>query len=310
MLRFCFASLLALASVGCLDVSEDGIELRPRVPYESNVRDVGEPLEWHGEPVSVDVERGFVEVVGDPDVENIVVTSHALTWARYGDVDDARAMNDDILGTARVELVDGTVRVSCGLPSGDHGTAEANATQCDLRVLIPAPTGAQHRVAVRTGLGDAFLSRLTSPPMEFIDLWVNGFIETWDLTGNLVASGAVNDIEVTPYAGGVVDVEARVIVAGQASTQDGFNDAKHVTGSKLHLPADFATQTLDLFSNDGELWLAQFPDLGPGSTSRPGEDPATLVRAHADWGHVELVKLVEYSSRSRLSPLGKIEQKP
>lgn len=310
MLRSCLLLSLALASVGCVDISEDGIALTPRVPYETKVHSVGEPLAWHGEAIAVDVERGFVEVVGDPDATSIVVTSHALTWARYGDVDDARAINDEILSTAKAEIVDGVVRVSCGVPSGDHGSAEANATQCDLRVVVPAPAGAMHSLAVRTGLGDAFLQRLVTTPTSFIDLNVVGVVEAWDLEGNVVSRAGANDIEVTPRPGGVVDVESTIALAGELDTSEGANDAKDVVGTTLHLPADFATQSLVLYSDDGDLQLGDFPDLFAGSSSRPGADPATLVRAQADWGHVKLAKLQSFTSRTRTSPLGPIEQKP
>lgn len=309
-LRFCLVLPLALASVGCVDVSEDGIALTPRVPYESNLKSVGEPLEWHGEPVNVDVARGFVEVVGDPDVTSVVVTSHALTWARYGDLDDARAINDEILATAKVEMLDGSVRVSCGVPSGDHGSAEANATQCDLRVVIPAPVGATHAVSVRTGLGDVFLQRLATTSTGFIDLDVVGFVEAWDLHGNVVSRAGANAIEVTPSLAGVVDVESTVALAGELDSGDGFGDAKDKTGTTLHLPSDFATQALVLHSADGDVRLAEFPDLVPGAPSRPGSDPATLIRAQADWGHVELAKLQSFTTRSRTSALGVIETKP
>lgn len=310
MHRFCLVLLLTLTSVGCVDVSEDGITLTPRVPYETKVRSVGEPLEWHGEAIDVRVERGFVEVVGDPDVTNIVVTSHALTWARFGDVEDARAINDEILATANAEVVDGVVRVSCGLPSGDVGSAEANATQCDLRVVIPAPNGAKHSVKVRTGLGDAFLQRLETTPTSFIDLDVVGFVEGWELQGNVVSRAGANDIEVTPEPGGVVDVESTVALAGELDTAEGFDDAKDEMGTTLHLPADFATQSLVLYSDDGNVQLAEFPDLFATAANRPGENPATLVRAQADWGHVRLAKLQSFTSRTRTSPLGVIEKKP
>jgi hypothetical protein len=310
MLRFCLALSLTVASVGCVDLDENGLALTPRVPYESNVKTVGEPLEWNGEAVEIDVERGFVEVVGDPDAQQIVVTSHAMTWARYGDVADARAINEEILATATAELVDGKVRVSCGVPSGDHGSAQASSTQCDLRIVIPAPVGATHALTARTGLGDLFLQRLTTAPTGFIDVNVNGYIEAWAISGNVVARAGANDLEVLPIPGGIVDVESTIALAVGLDSEDGLHDAKHVTGTTLRLPETFATQSLVLFSDDGDVRLGDFPDLVPKTQSRPGANPATLISARADWGHVELAKLLTYTTRSRTSPLGVIEQKP
>jgi hypothetical protein len=296
--------------IGCLELGEDGLELVPRVPYESEIQSVGEPLVWHGEPLDVSVERGFVEVIGDPDASELVVTARALTWARYGDIDDARSINDAILDTASVSLSDGIVRVHCDVVDDDRGSAQAEATQCNVRVVVPAPPGATQELRLRTGLGDAFLQRLTTSPGGKLDLEVGGLVEAWELRANVVSSAGAHDLEITPLAGGFVDVTSTIALAAGSSTSEGATDAKDLFGTILRLPPDFATESLVLFSTDGEVTTPGFPDLAPAATSRPGESPASLIRATAEWGHVQLFTLPNITSRSRTSPLGTVVTKP
>jgi hypothetical protein len=163
---------------------------------------------------------------------------------------------------------------------------------------------------VHTGLGDAFLQRLTTSATGQIHLDVAGEVEAWDLHGNVVSRAGANDIEVTPHPGGYVDAQALVALAAGIGTDKGANDAKDVTGTVLHLPATFGAQSLYMWSNEGVVLTADFPDLSGASQSRIGLDPAASIRATADWGHVQLLALQSFSSRTRTSSLGQIVTKP
>jgi hypothetical protein len=177
-------------------------------------------------------------------------------------------------------------------------------------VVVPAPAGATHQLKLTTGLGDAFLQRLTTTPQGRLELNVNGFVEGWDLHGNVFSQAGASDLEVTPLAGGSIEVISHIALAVGLNSGEGLHDAKHKTGTTLRLPGDFATQTLKLWSDDGSVTTPDFPDLTVAASARPGAAPASLVRATADWGHVTLLALQEFSSRSRTSALGTIVTKP
>ena len=310
LLLVAVAGVISTGVGGCLDLSDEGMKLSPRVPYESSIRDVGEPVAWNGEALDVQVERGFVEVVGDPDASELVVTARAMTWARYRDVDSAKQINDAILKTASVVKDASVVRVRCGVVEADVGSAQSEATQCNVRVVVPAPAGATHELKLRTGLGDAFLQRLTTSPAGRLDLDVSGLIDGWDPHRNLLARAGASDVEIAPGPGGTVDVASLIALGVGLSTEKGLNDAKDKAGTTLRLPADFATQSLVLWSEDGDVGTPDFPDLTPTAAVRPGASPAALVRATADWGHVSLFAAQEFSSRTRTSTLGDIVSKP
>ena len=289
---------------GCLDISEDGIDIRPRVPYQSSVRDVGEPLIWQGEPIDVHVERGNVEVVGDPGATSVRVTSRAMTWASYGDTGDAKAMNDAILSTAFARVEDGFLKVGCKAIDDDIGSAQAASTQCNLRVMVPAPDGATHDVHVTTGLGDAFLANLSTSPWGAIDLYVVGSVEAWGLRGNVHSQASENDIEATPLPGGFIDADSTIILQVPGDREQADQGAS--SGTTLRLPSAFGANAVDLASQQGSVLTADFPNLASGVPHNPGPSAAALVRGHADWGDVKVLTLHSLAGRSRTSDLGQL----
>lgn len=307
-MRFLFLlPLLGLASC-TLEPGENGLELIPRVPYESSLREVGSPLVWSGEPIELSVELGNVELIGDPDASELSVRARALTWSRLNDQESARAANNAILATAQVVVQNGRVRVSCGRLAEDIGSALANATQCDVRVVVPASAGVTHAVRVETGNGAAFLQRLTSPPGGRIEAEIAGRLEAWELRGDLLLRAGSMDVEVSPTAGSVVDAEASVIWSGGTPSEE---EQKQEAGVTLRLPADFRSQMVHLGSAQGSVVTADFPGLQPGQPWKAGPGAAQFLRVQADWGDATLRPLVGVvPGRYRESPLGRSETKP
>jgi hypothetical protein len=263
---------------------------------------------WQGEPIDIDVRRGNVELVGDPNATEVHVTSRALTWASYGDTDSAKKMNDAILATASVAVEDGVLTVRCNTIDDNIGSAQADSTQCDLRVMVPAPPQATHDVRVTTGLGDVFLARLATSPWGKIDLQVAGFVEGWLLRGNVHSSASDNDIEIAPLAGGFVDVQSNIILQVPGERDDPDNGAS--SGTTLRLPADFGANAVDLWSKQGTVISGEFPGLVSGAPLNPGPQAAALVRGHADWGDVKVLVAPTLVQRSRTSDLGELVFNP
>lgn len=308
LLPVCLGVVCA-ASAGCtLEPTADGLEVVPRLPYESKPTALAPPQAWNGEAVVVDIERGNIEIIGDPDAKELTVTGNAITWAQRAS--DAGEIAKAILATAKVERDgSGAVRVTCGLVSGDFESALPEATQCNIRVVVPSPAGAAHDVRAHARDGFVYLQRLTtSPTSRIVSTGIE--VEAAQLRGNVEVHAGWLDVEVKPTPGSRVVVESTTedwydIPSLQGTPKREKRDGSARFGATLRLPQDFRSQRVELFSAGASIEAFAFPDVVPGAARGPqGASAAQLIAVRANQGNATLLALDPTLTGSRTSGLG------
>lgn len=310
LLTVCLGAFGA-SSVGCtLEPGADGLELVPRLPYESKPTALAPPQAWNGEPIVVDIERGNIEIIGDPDAKELSITGNAITWAQRAS--DAGEIAKAIVATAKVGRDEsGAVRVTCGLASGDFKSALPEATQCNIRVVVPSPAGATHDVRAHARDGFVYLQRLsTSPASRIVSTGIE--VEAAQLRGNVEVHAGWLDVEVKPIPGGRVVVESTTedwydIPTLQGTPKREKRDGSARFGATLRLPQDFRSQRVDLFSAGASIETYPFPDVVPGQARGPLDaSAAQLIAVRANQGNATLLALNPTLTGSRTSGLGTV----
>ena len=294
---FASAALAALAFTlpalaGCtIEPGTDGLQVVPRAPYTSAPVVVDEQA-WNGEPIVVDVERGNIEIVGRVDAKTSMVQADTLTWARkQKDASDLRAAT---LATARLERdTSGAWSVKCDIPRGDFGSALPEATQCNLRVEVPAPEGTVHDVRAIAHFGDVYMNRLQSGPSTQIlasGLEVEGLV----LRGNVRVYSFYADVEVEPRPNGDVLVASEsgdwydLPTLEQTKKRNGDGSARY--GATVRIPRDFTARRVSLSSLGAAVEAFGFPDVVSGAQRGPlGPLSAASVTVTANQGNATLL---------------------
>lgn len=300
---------LGAASVGCtLEPGADGLEVVPRLPYESKPTALAAPQAWNGEPIVVDIERGNIEVIGDPDAEELTIVGDAITWAQRAD--DAGEIARAILATARVGRdANGAVHVTCGLVDGDFKSALPEATQCNIRVVVPAPAGATHDVQAYARDGFVYLHRLTTSPTSRI-MSTGIEVEAVQLRGNVEVHAGWLDVEVKPIPGGRVVVESTTddwydIPTLQQTPKREPRDGGARFGATVRLPQDFRSQRVELYSAGASVETFPFPDVVSGAPRGPVDaSAAQLIAVRANQGNATLLALDPTLTGTRTTGLG------
>ncbi len=309
-----FACLLALPLfAGCtIEPTANGLEIVPRLPYESRPETVGAPLVWNGEAIDVEVERGNIEVVGSPSAKEMTVTANATTWAR--NADDAGSLARAFVATARVERsASGALRVTCRVPSGSFGSALVETSQCNVRVVVPADAR-PHAVRVVAQDGFVYLQRLTSSPSTAIV--ASGIeVEATQLRGNVGVRSYWADVEVKPtpgariYVGSASDDWYDLPTLSPTPKRGEGGEAKF--GATLRLPKDFRARRVDMSSAGAAVEHFEFPDVRPGAPRGAVDaSAAEYVAVHANQGNATLLALDDTVSGSRTTNLGTIAREP
>jgi hypothetical protein len=278
---------------GCtVEPGKDGLELVPRAPYGSSPVVVAEQA-WNGEALDVEVERGNIEIVGHPDTTSITVRANTLTWAReQKDASDIRAAT---IATARLERgTNGNLVVKCDIPKGDFGTALNEATQCNVRVDIPAPEGVVHDVRAVARFGDVYMNRLQSGPSTTIV--ASGIeVEGQLLRGNVQAYSYWADVEVEPRPNGEVFVASEsgdwyYLPTLQEVEKRDARDGSARFGATLRIPRDFTSRVVSMSSRGANVEAAAFPGLRSGAPRGPlGPLSADSVTVTANQGNATLL---------------------
>lgn len=301
--------------MGCtLEPTADGVNFVPRLPYESKPVSLAEPKVWAGEPLVVDIERGNIEVIGDPAVKDVTITANAITWSQSAT--DAGDIAKAIVATAKVGRdPSGAIRVTCGLVDGNFGSALPEATQCNVRVVLPAPSGSTHHVQAYARDGFVYLQRLTTSPSSVIRS--TGIeVEAAQLRGNVEITAGWLDVEVKPIPGGRVITKSTTedwydIPTLQQTPKRDARDGGARFGATVRLPRDFRAQRVDLSSAGASVETFPFPDVVSGAPRGPVDAAAAqLVAVHANQGNATLLALDPTVTGSRLSGLGRIALVP
>jgi hypothetical protein len=278
---------------GCtLEPGKDGLEVVPRAPYGSSPVVIDEQA-WNGEAVVVDVERGNIEIVGRPEAKTIKVQADTLTWAqKQKDASDMRAAT---IATARLERdASGAWSVKCEIPKGDFGSALPEATQCNVRIEVPAPEGVVHDVHAIAHFGDVYMNRLQSGPSTRIvasGIEVEGLV----LRGNVQIYSYYADVEVEPRASGDVLVTSAsedwyyLPTLEEVEKRDKDDGAARF-GATLRIPRDFTSRVVSLSSRGAAVEAFGFPDISSGAPRGPvGPLSAHSVTVTANQGNATLL---------------------
>ncbi len=298
------AFVVALTSLsGCtLDPTVDGLELHPRLPYASKPVSIGEET-WNGEAISIDVERGNIEIVGQPSAKTIAVRANTYTWA--DNQDDASAMRAATIATAKLERDErGNWRVSCSIPKDSHGSALPEATQCNVRIDLPAAEGVVHDVHAIAHFGDIYLNRLQSSATTRIlasGVEVTGTV----LRGNVEIYSDWADVEVEPRAGGNVLVASETgdwyyLPSLQAVEKRDERDGAAKYGATLRIPQSFTSRLVSLSSVGASVEKFDFPDVVPGMPRGPVDaTSAQAITVVANQGNATLLAWGKSFTQSR-----------
>lgn len=304
----------AFALSACaVDLGPDGLGLTPRLPYETQVFEVArEP--WAGEPVHIEVQHGNVEVVGVPGATDVRIAGRVLTWTR--DRADVQAMYELVRSGLRVERApDGALRILCAEAPHDVGDAQASATQCNVRVELPAPEQVEHALTAVAHFGDVYLNRLQSGADSALvarGIEVEGVL----LRGNVHLQSEWGDAEVEPRAGGTVYLGS--------GTGDWFNlptllptpkrderDESARFGATLRLPQDFSAEEVRLSSVGAAVETPHFSDVVPGQPRGPlGPHSARRIEVAANQGNATLLAVERGHTLSRSGAFGTDSRTP
>ena len=295
------STLAALA--GCtLEPTLDGVEVKARAPYLSSPVGIDEQA-WNGEAITVDVERGNIEIVGSPSRTTIAVRADTLTWAQtQKDASDIRAAT---IATAKLERdARGRWSVHCEIPKGDFGSALREATQCNVRIDVPAPDGVVHDIHAIAHFGDVYLNHLQSGASS--EILVSGIeVEGVSLRGNVSVYSFWGDVEIEPRANGNVLVSSEsgdwyYLPTLEAVEKRNTQDGSARFGATLRIPKDFTARTVSLSSRGAAVEAFGFPDVHYGAPRGPvGPASAQSVTVAANQGNATLLVLGENVTTSR-----------
>lgn len=306
------ASLLFLTSCclvsGCiLDPTADDFGLQVRLPYVTSNQTLVQDEPWNGEPLKVHVQHGNVQVVGLRDAKTIRVRFHTLTWA--ANADDARTMRDAQLEKLSFRREGDRIEVFCGKMKSDVASASAAATQCNVRVEIPAPEGAVHDVQVYAEDGYTYVNRLASGPTSRI-VATGIEIEALALRGNVHLRAGWLDAEVEPISGATVAVESTTedwyeIPTLAETPKREERDGAARFGATLRIPKDFSSERVELFSAGGSVEAFAFPDVVSGYPRGPLDtSSARLVSVRANQGNATMLVFGQTFTSSRSDDFG------
>ena len=282
-----------------------------RLPYESTAAPLTAPQSWNGEPITVDIARGNIEVIGDPHATQLSVVGDAITWAQ--NADDAGVISRAILATAKIDHDANGVRVTCQLVQGDFKSANPDATQCNVRIVVPAPAGVTHDVHAYARDGFVYLQRLTTSATSHI-VSTGIEVEATQLKGNVEVHAGWTDVEVKPMPGSSVVVESTTddwysIPTLQEVPKREERDGSAKFGATVRLPQDFRAQRVELSSAGASVEATPFPDVVSGAPRGPLDATAAqLVSVRANQGNATLLVLDPTATGSRTTGLGKSER--
>jgi hypothetical protein len=307
------ALVLAPTLAGCtLEPGKDGLEVVPRAPYTSSPVAVGEET-WNGEALTVDVERGNIEIVGHPGTKTISVRADTLTWAQKQE--DASAMRAATIATAKLVRDASGWSVKCEIPKGAFGSALPEATQCNVRIDMPAPEGVAHDVRAIAHFGDVYMNRLQSGPATRIvasGIEVQGLV----LRGNVEVYSYWADVEVEPRANGNVLVASEsgdwyYLPSLEAVEKRNDKDGSARFGATLRIPKDFTSRLVSMSSRGAAVEAFGFPDVRSGAPRGPlGPASAQSVTVSANQGNATLLVWGESYTASRGSDFGTDDRLP
>lgn len=292
---------------GCiLDPTADDF-LKVRLPYVTSNQTLVQDEPWNGESLKVHVQHGNVQVVGLREAKTIKVRFHTLTWAV--NEDDARAMRDAQLEKFSFRRVGERIEVFCGKMTSDVASASAAATQCNVRVEVPAPEGVVHDVQVYAEDGFTYLNRLASGPTSRI-VATGIEIDALLLRGNVELHAGWLDAEVEPIPGATVAVESTTgdwyfIPTLEEVPKRAERDGAAKFGATLRIPKDFSAQRVELFSAGGSVEAFAFPDAVNGYPRGPLDtSSARLVSVRANQGNATLLVFGQTFTSSRTDDFG------
>lgn len=306
------ASLLFLVSCslisGCiLDPTADDFGLKVRLPYVTSNQTLVQDEPWNGESLKVHVQHGNVQVVGLRDAKAIKVRFHTLTWA--ANEDDARSMRDAQLEKFSFRREGERIEVFCGKMQDDVASASAAATQCNVRVEIPAPEGAVHDVQVYAEDGFTYLNRLASGPTSRI-VATGIEIDALVLRGNVELHAGWLDAEVEPIPGATIAIESTTDDWYHIPTLEGVpkrdeRDGAARFGATLRIPKHFRAERVELYSAGGSVEAFDFPDVVNGYPRGPVDaSAARLVSVRANQGNATMLVFGESFTSSRMDDFG------
>ena len=300
--------LVCCLSSGCIiDPTADDFGLQVRLPYVTNNQTLVQDEPWNGEPLKVHVQHGNVQVVGIRSAKTITVRSHTLTWATNWD--DARAMRDAQMEKFSFRREGERLEVFCGRMENDVASASGAATQCNIRVEIPAPEGVAHDVQVYAENGFTYLNRLASGPTSRI-VATGIEIEALTLRGNVDLRAGWLDAEVEPIPGATVAVESTTndwyyIPTLEEVPKRDERDGSARFGATLRIPKNFSAERVDLFSAGGSVEASAFPDVVSGYPRGPvNASSARLISVGANQGNATMLVFGEVYTSYRTDDFG------
>lgn len=258
---------------------------------------------WGGEPIFVDLQRGNIEIVGNPNITTIRMRVRPLTWAEQKS-DASRILEAIEKGATFSHDANNRWVASCPIPTGDFGTVNVDATQCNVRIDVPAPEGSSHAIQAIARFGDVYLNRLQSNAATTIEasgIEVQGF----QLRGNVHVDSYYADVEVEPRGSGNVFVGSEsddwyyVPSLSEVEKRD-ENDGAAKFGATLRLPKDFTTQRITIASRGAVVETFGFPDVvsgAPRGTQTAFSSQSITVTANQ--GNATLLVLGESITTSR-----------
>ncbi len=308
--------LLGLAGLapGCtLEPTADGLKINARLPYSSSTRTLVADDPWENLPLRVRVGHGNVQVVGKREAKGISVRANTYTWA--DNAEDAGAMREAQLARFSFRRSADRIEVLCEKMEEDVESALASATQCNVRVEIPAPEGAIHDIEAFAEDGFTYLNRLASGPSTRI-LATGIEIQALTLRGNVSLHAGWLDAEIEPTPGGTVVVESTTgdwyfIPTLQDVPKREERDGGARFGATLRIPEDFRAERVELFSSGASVETFAFPDIIPGQPRGPLDaSAAKLVAVKANQGNATLLVFGEKVTTSRVDDLGSDTRDP
>jgi hypothetical protein len=237
-------------AIGCrasLDVETKTRYVEENVTREAEADWAGEDIVIKDDAVGISVNGGLT-IVADPGATKVTATSRMLAMAFSEDKALADQSIAEAKDTFKISTSNGVTTVECH-HGGSHGSSDSGSSGCELlEVHVPAGSATQ--------------------PLNLNGQSGNGTLK-------VSASGAfLGTLQVTSN-GGDVDVTAD---ANQGSTITASSEkADDVT---LHVPADFAADSITLNADAQSIDTSAFADVKSGSgrgTAGEGAKAITLT---------------------------------
>lgn len=258
----------ALATTGCsVSTTDNSITFKTQKKHIGAEQSKAAAADYTDQEIQVTNSNGDVIVESDSGTTKVSVTMKPVAYYDDDKIDDARAVQEQVVSTFQLTEGDGKIIISCGQAKSQVGSSGTTTSGCEgLRVKVPTKGV---KVAMISRNGSVSANNLTAADGYTLDIRADNGSLNATVTGSAKVFSDNGDVTLnaTPTKGSTLSAET------------GNGDIT------LSLPSNFAADVIAFSAGDG-VKVEGFSDLTDKSTSRgtKGEGAASITAKASSLG--------------------------